>query len=133
MGLCERRAGGHAADPAGEAERRQNRFEFDTVFPAHTGQADVFAEVEPLLRSSLDGCNVCIFAYGQVRFLNEPCPPLITAGNEPLLSAVLRAHFECLGVATLKTRLKTPWLSTLLSGAMTQHWWHVPSWCHYGH
>ena len=26
---------------------------------------DVFAEVEPIIRSALDGHNVCIFAYGQ--------------------------------------------------------------------
>lgn len=41
---------------------------------------DVFVEVEPILRSALDGHNVCIFAYGQtgtgktftmVRILNQ--------------------------------------------------------------
>lgn len=26
---------------------------------------DVFAEVEPILRSAIDGHNVCILAYGQ--------------------------------------------------------------------
>lgn len=26
---------------------------------------DVFAEVEPIIRSALDGHNVCILAYGQ--------------------------------------------------------------------
>lgn len=26
---------------------------------------DVFLEVEPILRSAIDGHNVCIFAYGQ--------------------------------------------------------------------
>lgn len=26
---------------------------------------DVFAEVEPILKSALDGHNVCVFAYGQ--------------------------------------------------------------------
>lgn len=26
---------------------------------------DVYAEIEPIIRSALDGHNVCIFAYGQ--------------------------------------------------------------------
>ncbi len=26
---------------------------------------DIFAEIEPIIRSALDGHNVCIFAYGQ--------------------------------------------------------------------
>ena len=54
------------ADTEPEQEPRQNRFEFDTVLPGHAGQEQVFQELEPLLRSSLDGCGVCIFAYGQV-------------------------------------------------------------------
>ena len=27
--------------------------------------ADVFSDMQPLIRSVLDGYNVCIFAYGQ--------------------------------------------------------------------
>ncbi|KAK1319388.1 Kinesin-like calmodulin-binding protein [Acorus calamus] len=37
----------------------------DKVFPQEALQEDVFMEVEPILKSSLDGHNVCIFAYGQ--------------------------------------------------------------------
>ncbi|CAL9003515.1 unnamed protein product [Prunus brigantina] len=40
-------------------------FDFDKVFPQETNQEDVFAEVKPILRSALDGHNVCIFAHGQ--------------------------------------------------------------------
>ncbi|XP_008218171.1 PREDICTED: kinesin-like protein KIFC3 [Prunus mume] len=40
-------------------------FDFDKVFPQETSQEDVFAEVKPILRSALDGHNVCIFAHGQ--------------------------------------------------------------------
>ncbi|KAA8544993.1 hypothetical protein F0562_019790 [Nyssa sinensis] len=44
-----------------------NRKEFglDKVFSQEASQEDVFVEVEPILRSALDGNNVCIFAYGQ--------------------------------------------------------------------
>ncbi|KAK2402950.1 P-loop containing nucleoside triphosphate hydrolase superfamily protein [Trifolium repens] len=40
-------------------------FEFDKVFPQETSQESVFVEVEPILRSAMDGHNVCVFAYGQ--------------------------------------------------------------------
>lgn len=41
------------------------RFTFDTVFPPHANQADVFADVQHLVQSALDGYNVCLFSYGQ--------------------------------------------------------------------
>ncbi|KAI9098967.1 hypothetical protein K1719_024734 [Acacia pycnantha] len=40
-------------------------FEFDKVFPQEANQESVFVEVEPVLRSAMDGHNVCVFAYGQ--------------------------------------------------------------------
>ncbi|CAJ1976198.1 unnamed protein product [Sphenostylis stenocarpa] len=40
-------------------------FEFDEVFTQETSQESVFVEVEPILRSAMDGHNVCVFAYGQ--------------------------------------------------------------------
>lgn len=43
----------------------RKEFEFDKVFPQESIQEDVFAEVEPIIRSALDGHNVCILAYGQ--------------------------------------------------------------------
>jgi hypothetical protein len=42
---------------------------------------DVFLEVEPIVRSALDGHNVCIFAYGQTgtgktfTMVFSPTPP----------------------------------------------------------
>ena len=41
------------------------KFEMDHVIGPETSQSEVFEEVEPLIRSVLDGYNVCIFAYGQ--------------------------------------------------------------------
>lgn len=40
-------------------------FGFDKVFPQEASQENVFVEVEPILKSALDGHNVCILAYGQ--------------------------------------------------------------------
>ncbi|CAK8572379.1 unnamed protein product [Lathyrus sativus] len=43
----------------------RKEFEFDKVFRQETIQENVFVEVEPILRSAMDGHNVCVFAYGQ--------------------------------------------------------------------
>ncbi|XP_007030677.2 PREDICTED: kinesin-like protein KIFC3 [Theobroma cacao] len=43
----------------------RKEFGFDKVFHQAANQEDIFGEVEPILRSALDGHNVCIFAYGQ--------------------------------------------------------------------
>ena len=47
-----------------EADARKRAFEFDHVFPPTASQEDVYAQVEPFIRSFLDGFNVCLFAYG---------------------------------------------------------------------
>lgn len=52
--------------PGGPPRKPRNfKFAFDRVFPIEADQADVFAEVMPLVQSALDGHAVCVFAYGQ--------------------------------------------------------------------
>ena len=48
-----------------EQTGRDMRFEFDLVIPEDATQEFIFAEVQPLALSILDGYHVCIFAYGQ--------------------------------------------------------------------
>ncbi|ONM38295.1 P-loop nucleoside triphosphate hydrolase superfamily protein with CH (Calponin Homology) domain [Zea mays] len=40
-------------------------FKFNKVFNTRASQVEVFSDIQPLIRSVLDGFNVCIFAYGQ--------------------------------------------------------------------
>ncbi|XVF47557.1 hypothetical protein PTKIN_Ptkin03bG0118500 [Pterospermum kingtungense] len=47
------------------ADNKSKRYTFDKVFHPGSTQDAVFSEVEPVIKSVLDGYNACIFAYGQ--------------------------------------------------------------------
>ncbi|XP_022753510.1 kinesin-like protein KIN-14T isoform X2 [Durio zibethinus] len=47
------------------ADNKTKTYTFDKVFNPGSSQDGVFSEVEPVIKSVLDGYNACIFAYGQ--------------------------------------------------------------------
>ncbi|KAJ3670967.1 hypothetical protein LUZ60_008393 [Juncus effusus] len=52
-------------NPSKQGKDGHRMFKFNKVFAQNSSQAEVFADIQPLIRSVLDGFNVCIFAYGQ--------------------------------------------------------------------
>ncbi|TMW89334.1 hypothetical protein EJD97_017325 [Solanum chilense] len=52
-------------DPLKSWKEGRKIFQFNRVFGTSATQEDVFRDTKPLVRSVMDGYNVCIFAYGQ--------------------------------------------------------------------
>ncbi|KAH7296834.1 hypothetical protein KP509_26G041000 [Ceratopteris richardii] len=53
------------ANPLKVGKDQRKSFTFNRVFNPSAAQEEVFLDTQPLIRSVLDGFNVCIFAYGQ--------------------------------------------------------------------
>ncbi|KAI3688349.1 hypothetical protein L1987_82061 [Smallanthus sonchifolius] len=47
------------------SEKKRKLYNFDMVLHPGSTQDEVFSEIEPVIKSALDGYNVCILAYGQ--------------------------------------------------------------------
>ncbi|KAE9597562.1 putative minus-end-directed kinesin ATPase [Lupinus albus] len=55
----------HVANPSKQGKDALKSFKFNKVFSPASTQVDVYSDIQPFIRSVLDGYNVCIFAYGQ--------------------------------------------------------------------
>ncbi|KAK6149445.1 hypothetical protein DH2020_016970 [Rehmannia glutinosa] len=53
------------ANPLKQGKDARRVFSFNKVFGTNVTQQDIYADTQQLIRSVLDGYNVCIFAYGQ--------------------------------------------------------------------
>ncbi|XP_062231921.1 kinesin-like protein KIN-14K [Phragmites australis] len=53
------------SNPFKQGKDGHRMFKFNKVFSPMSSQAEVFSDIQPLIRSVLDGFSVCIFAYGQ--------------------------------------------------------------------
>ncbi|KAK1372064.1 kinesin-like protein KIN-14G [Heracleum sosnowskyi] len=52
-------------DRSKQGKEGPRSFRFNKVYSPAATQVDVYSDTQPLIRSVLDGYNVCIFAYGQ--------------------------------------------------------------------
>ncbi|XWS09608.1 hypothetical protein CRYUN_Cryun39dG0004200 [Craigia yunnanensis] len=53
------------ANPLKQGKDARKVFSFNKVFGPNVSQEQIYVDTQPLIRSVLDGFNVCIFAYGQ--------------------------------------------------------------------
>ncbi|KAK9273189.1 hypothetical protein L1049_017996 [Liquidambar formosana] len=85
------------------ADNKSRSYSFDRVFHPGSSQDEVFSEVEPVIKSVLDGYNACIFAYGQTStgktFTMEgtpDCPGVVPRAIEALFKQAVDSNHEFL-------------------------------------
>ncbi|XP_026406217.1 kinesin-like protein KIN-14F isoform X2 [Papaver somniferum] len=84
-------------NPHKQGKDARKIFSFNKVFGTNVTQEEVFADTQPLIRSVLDGFNVCIFAYGQTgsgKTYTMSGPDISTEGTWGVNYRALRDLFE---------------------------------------
>ncbi|KAH9291348.1 hypothetical protein KI387_043460, partial [Taxus chinensis] len=84
-------------NPAKLGKDARKTFNFNKVFGSSSTQAEIFLDTQPLIRSVLDGYNVCIFAYGQTgsgKTFTMSGPQVITEENWGVNYRALNDLFE---------------------------------------
>eukprot|EP00775_Hariotina_reticulata_P011897 gene11897-12041_t len=76
-------------------EKKPREYDFDSVFGPGDSQEAVFEDTRHLVRSALDGYNVCVFTYGQTGsgktftiYGNEKAPGLTPRGVQELFDLI---------------------------------------------
>ncbi|VAH79192.1 unnamed protein product [Triticum turgidum subsp. durum] len=83
------------SNPSKQGKDGYRMFKFNKIFNTHVSQAEVFSDIQPLIRSVLDGFNVCIFAYGQTgsgktyTMMYMFCVPTNTSGKSIFITNCL--------------------------------------------
>ncbi|KAK1429039.1 hypothetical protein QVD17_11238 [Tagetes erecta] len=85
------------------AENKRKLYNFDMVLHPGSTQDEVFSEIEPVIKSALDGYNVCILAYGQTgtgkTFTmegNPDCPGVVPRTIEALFKQAADSNHKYL-------------------------------------
>ncbi|KAG5053478.1 hypothetical protein JHK87_005676 [Glycine soja] len=86
-------------NPLKEGKDARRVFSFNKVFATSATQEQIYADTQPLVRSALDGYNVCIFAYGQTgsgKTYTMSGPDLMTEETWGVNYRALRGHAKTL-------------------------------------
>ncbi|CAI9088149.1 OLC1v1022401C1 [Oldenlandia corymbosa var. corymbosa] len=85
------------ANPYKQGKDARRIFTFNKVFNTNASQGQIYMDTQPLVRSVLDGYNVCIFAYGQTgsgKTYTMSGPDLITEETWGVNYRALRDLFQ---------------------------------------
>ncbi|XP_035548982.1 kinesin-like protein KIN-14G [Juglans regia] len=102
--------------PSKYSKEGRKSFTFNKVFSSSATQGEVFSDTQPLIRSVLDGYNVCIFAYGQT----GSGKTYTMSGPKELTEESLGVNYRALGDLFLLSELRKETMSYDISVQMLE-------------